>query len=582
MSYLKSAFAEVNAKLNRIIDLQVKTLNAVADLAKAQDAFRTEVLGQLDRIETVVLQNQQLLQGLVLAQWDDCHAVIYGPASLNGTFSIRDQEQLVGIIGDSGLPQSAAGCYRVLTRFLDANVKSAAWAGTLIAANLFPTDQLPGNPQLQRALQSYQAQKGNAFETARAFFARATSASDAAHPGLADTPASLAARLAQPMSDVAGVRALATIIGTPDAQKSLADFRCTDNGVVSPAIRDLLCVGTAPTIPSPPNAGQLQALLNAPLIGPQAYWLMDMGLVLSAISDFAVRGRDGSFGFVDPLDVTAFSTEGPSQTIITAVRQHKGIDLLARLRWLSESLVLQQAIAYGDLTTELAERALYDPQTHSLDVDPSKCKTDCQRKQLALLAMKANPTLARNVVRLAMRHVIEDSLGGADRADAVLYKQTYYQLSLADFSGPQACEADITARAKLQELFPNWNFEYRATSVQQQTGYADCQRETVGDLSNPSALPPAGSGVAVNLGDFYVTVPNPTALSQGVFEQGDGLKLAIAYRDRISQALIDRDMGTVLRDVVAEAGGDPEMVRQTAYGLINSAWDWQPTRQQVQ
>jgi hypothetical protein len=155
MSYLQSAFGQVNAKLGRVIDLQIKTLNAIADLAKAQDAFRTEVLGQLDRIETVVLQNQQLLQGLVLAQWDDCHATMYGPAALNGAFSVRTQAQLAGIIADDNLPQTASGCYRLLTRFLDANVKPAAWAGTLIAANVFPTEKLPGDPQLQKALQSY-------------------------------------------------------------------------------------------------------------------------------------------------------------------------------------------------------------------------------------------------------------------------------------------------------------------------------------------------------------------------------------------------------------------------------------------
>jgi hypothetical protein len=134
MSYLRSAFAEVNQKLDNIIDLQIKTLDAVAGLAKALDTVRTEVLEQLDRIETVVLQNQQLLQGLVLARWDDCHAVIYG-TRLNGQFTIPDQSVLADVIGDGNLPSSASGCYRTLTTFLDAKVKPAAWAGGIIAAH---------------------------------------------------------------------------------------------------------------------------------------------------------------------------------------------------------------------------------------------------------------------------------------------------------------------------------------------------------------------------------------------------------------------------------------------------------------
>jgi hypothetical protein len=329
--------------------------------------------------------------------------------------------------------------------------------------------------------------------------------------------------------------------------------------------------------PSPPNPGQLQAFLNAPLIGPQAYWLMDMGLVLSTLSDFAVRSEDGSFRFVSARDVTTFSTEGPSQAITASIRQHKGRELLSRLRWLAEVLVLQQALIYGDLTANLAERTLYDAGTRSLNVDTSKCGTgvDCQQKQFAILAMKANPTLARNVVMLALRHAIEDALGGVDKAEALQYRQTYYRLALADFAGPQACDKDPIARKKLNDLFPNWQFEYRATSAQRQNGYGACPAEVVADLSNPTAPPAAGNGPAINLGEFYVVVPSAPVLAKGMFEQSDSLKLVSAYRDRISQACIDRDVGVMLKSIVA-GGGD--VFRRTAFGLVNDAWGWQPLK----
>jgi hypothetical protein len=51
----KQQFAVVNKKLDKIIDLQVKTLKAIEALSEEQQRFRKEVLGQLDRVEDTVL-----------------------------------------------------------------------------------------------------------------------------------------------------------------------------------------------------------------------------------------------------------------------------------------------------------------------------------------------------------------------------------------------------------------------------------------------------------------------------------------------------------------------------------------------
>jgi hypothetical protein len=50
MSYLQQSFAQVNAKLDKVIDLQVKTLTAIAQLAKAQDDFRRKALGNWTKL----------------------------------------------------------------------------------------------------------------------------------------------------------------------------------------------------------------------------------------------------------------------------------------------------------------------------------------------------------------------------------------------------------------------------------------------------------------------------------------------------------------------------------------------------
>jgi hypothetical protein len=68
MSYLQEAFKEINAKLDKIIELQKRTLEAIGNLAKALEEFRKDIVNRLDRLEGIVLSNQQLLQHLLLTQ----------------------------------------------------------------------------------------------------------------------------------------------------------------------------------------------------------------------------------------------------------------------------------------------------------------------------------------------------------------------------------------------------------------------------------------------------------------------------------------------------------------------------------
>jgi hypothetical protein len=102
MQYLHQAFAEVNAKLDKIIDLQVNTSKVISQLAEFENNFRTEVLGQLDRIESIVIGNREILQDIILNRWEDCHELIYGTA-FNGQFLIPDQSILVAILEDRNL-----------------------------------------------------------------------------------------------------------------------------------------------------------------------------------------------------------------------------------------------------------------------------------------------------------------------------------------------------------------------------------------------------------------------------------------------------------------------------------------------
>ncbi len=567
MQYLGQQFTVVNQKLGHIIDLQVATLKAVAALADEQRQFRLEVLSQLDRVESTVLRSELVLQAILLSQWTKCHALINGTA-LNGQFSIPTRDVLVGVIGNSNTPDYAAGCYATMVSFLDAWVKPAKWSGQIIAAVNFPTDAIAADPALEKGWAAFQSQQVNAYTSARDFLLQVL-------PGAPASPAGYLARLSQPVVDANFAHARDSTVARPDIQARLTGFQCNQDDVLAPALKQLICFGQVDGTASPPLNSRWQDLLGAALIGPQSTRLIDTGLTLSTLSDFAQRDDSGSFVFVKPEVVENFSQDGPTTELRRALAQHKGGDLLDKLRWLSEASVLQQSIAYGDYTAQLVEQTLYDPATGSLNADP---RIMTPSKQQALFAMRTNPVLARNVVMLAMRHTIATALGGPDKADAVNYRQTYYNLALQDFRGPQACNGSVLSREKLGAMFPNWQLEYFVTSAQKQNDNTlnACPLEFVPDQnSSAPPLPARGAGIAVSLSDFYVLVPSPSVLSTGMFQQSDSLRLALAYRDRISQAIIDRSIGATVKTLSGSGPGSAALASSTAFALLNEGWGWQ-------
>ena len=571
MKYLEQQFAQVNAKLDKIIDLQVQTLKALAALADEQQKFQQDVFAQLDRIENTVLRNEKLLQALLQNQWEKCYALING-TSLNGQFTIPTRDVLVGVIGNTNIGDYTSNCYSKMVGFLDANVKPAKWSGQIIDAGNFPTDAIASDPALQKSWVAFESQRINAYTSARDFVLQAL-------PDAGASPAVFLARFSQPVVDTSFANQLDSALARKETHDRFVSFKCNETDVLSPALRELLCFGIVDGAASAPLANRWQDLLSASLVGPYSTGLIDTGIALSTISDFARRSDQGSFVFVKPQTVVNFARDGATPQLIAALSQHKGSDLLSKLRWLTEAYVLQQSMTYGDYTAELVERSLYDPTTKSLNTDPKVITSSL--KQQALAAMRSNPVLARNVVMLAMRHAIADSSGGTDKAEALQYSQTYYSLALRDFEGSQACDGSALPRQKLGELLPNWRFEYFVTSDQKQkdASFANCPTQYEPDPNTlASQLPARGSGVGVTIADFYVLVPSPLVLSSGIFEQSDSVRLALAYRDRLNQAIIDRNVSAIVKDVSGNADDPHAAAASTALELLNEGWGWQNRR----
>jgi hypothetical protein len=569
MRYLEQQFAIVNEKLNKIIDLQVQTIKAILDLTSQEQQFHKQMLDHLDQIENEVLTNQELLRTLMLHEWADCYALVRG-GTLNGVVNeIPSKSVLVGVIGDSQTPNYVGRCYMTMVKFLDVHAKSADWAGEIISARYFPKAEISADPELLKEWREYERQRIAAYGRSRDFVLLAL-----ANAG--KTPAVYLARLAQPVTRADDSRLLAEVLAKQDLKQKLESFKCSQTEILSPGLKDLICYKT-PEVGGPPSEDRWQSVLGSALLGPLSTEVLDIGITISRLVDFSVRTHD-DFDFVSPSDVEHFAEPTSRSHLLKALRQHKGIELLNRLRPLTEANLLQQSITYGDFTAELVEDALYDKDTRSLIKDPVILAQPTKRA--ALEAMRANPVLARNVVLIAMRHAISDAMGGREKADAQLYGQSLYAMGLGDFADSGGCDGNPFARKGLMNMFPNWQFEYRASSDQKKDPkYKDCPSEFVSNNAGFGQDPPSrGSGIAVSVSDFYVLVPSAIALSSGDFELADSLRFALMNRDRLSQEIIDREMGSIVRE---NAKAESEAMKSSiAFALINEGWGWQ-TRQKT-
>ena len=386
MKYLDQRFEEVNKRLDIIIDLQLRTLKALEALTADQRAFQVHVLHQLDRIENTVLGNQQLLEAVLLSQWRECGALVN--RSLNGELKIPTRKVLADVLRDRETPRRTERCYSTMIDFLDDSVLSAKWAGQIIDADAFPADVITPDKDLQRVWKAFQSQQGNAYRYAKDF----------ALEGFDGADAPLSARLArleQPVLNVKTAKQLDATIARDEVHTEFSNFKCDQTDVLIPALRKLLCFGSNDS-DSVPLDGRWKDLLQSSLIGPQYTVIINKGITLATIADFAERTESGSFVFVKPVTIERFSKDGTTPDLRMALKQRKGLDLLERLQWLAEANVLQQSISYGDYIAKLVENALYDPATKSLNTDKKVIEAS-PIKQNAVKALRANPLLARNV-----------------------------------------------------------------------------------------------------------------------------------------------------------------------------------------
>lgn len=565
MAYLGQEFGKVNEKLTKVIELQQKTLVAINDLAIEQNRFRREVLMQLDRIENAVLNNTQITRAILRGSWNDCDAFVN---TLGDRRKISGKNELMQILTDPHKRSTASGCYGKLFTFLDANVLGVKWQGEIISAESFPDDTITSLPLL-KSWKVYSDRLIIAHSAASQFVYSALL------NNANTSPARNMARMSLPVSNANLQEKLENTFNEGDVGKKLDSYDCSLSYeyAISMGFEQFLCPAGLGKGGSPRNEVWQTLLIDAPLLGPLTYGVIETGIVVASISGLAVMSPvDKSLNFVAPNIINSISTNTGNERLRKAIAEGNGKYILKRLMLLADTAVLQQSITYGDYAAKLVEHVLYDPQTKSLNADLSAL-SDQKTKELkfkAIHAMRVNPVLARNVVMLAARHAISDSLGGTKNAQASNYKQTYYQLALFDFIGPQACGRSTLAREKLTELFPKWNFQYVASMAQKQKDPSlnACPDQVVPDLAAQPSMPDLGGGLVTQLDDFYVQMPSPMTLAGGLFEQPESLILALVYRDRVNQAIVDHNIAQTAKKIAGAGDGG-----EFAFSLLTEGWD---------
>jgi hypothetical protein len=346
MGYLRDQFAEVNSRLNTIIGLQKKTLNVLSVLVEEQRSFRDEVLSQLDRIENEVLLDGQILRAIIKSQWEDCDALangvtgVNGNQNANGNLTLRDREMLLDILSHRNNDSYMSACYSKLSSFIDANVTEANWSGTVIAADVFPSQKIAIDNDSQKKWNAAEKLKLSAFASARKLLELA------AKSKISDdfrVPVALAARIGQPVISVEDADDLKATLLKGDTKRRFEVFHCPDGDVLAPPMHDLMCFG--PLTDGSPDPKRLNNLLDSALIGPQAARVIDTGIVVAQLSNFAIWQGD-SLTLIDRSDVENFPRGGISAKLQMADHT-RAVDLLRKLQLLAEAMILHKVSRTG-------------------------------------------------------------------------------------------------------------------------------------------------------------------------------------------------------------------------------------------
>lgn len=534
MEYLEKKFEQINQKLEDVIKLQRQTISALNTIS----AQLVEIEDKLKNVERVVVMNRAALQYLVRDEWQACDAMI---GLNNHQYKLRSLDKYINQLSMGHFVL----CYKQFTEFFDARVSGSDWAGSILSNAMFP-DKLKVISENANE-EAYYARLGTqsieAYQSARRFFITYFSDGNI-------SPTRHLIGVSDPRANLSDSAARDNLI---DAHKGKLDSFTCNQDYMSDGLRFLICQGITPGAKEKPKYGYWQMVISDAPIGPLVGELVDTGIMLSELSDFLYIDH-GNYYSINSEDLKAVGKTGVNQTMRKALGQRRGVDLLRKLDWLAQSYVLQQSVTYGDITSKAIADVLFDNDKNALRIEAVSGNLT---QQLALDAMKANPVLARNVVMIAVRRALSTTVHlSDDNIDTV--SVTYYALGMRNYSGASACLDDPIAKQVLVDALKNWNLAFRAEKEELRVG---SQLEKCKERDKNIDI---GSGLVAIFKDFEVKMPSPRSVESGEFEYPASLRLALAYKEKISEAKALRQVGSMIKDY-------PEISKgQLARGLMES------------
>jgi len=525
MKYLEKQFERVNVKLDEIKKLQEETLQQTIALRHDVLDLRREMERSFRKIEDQLNFNATLLKKIIEKDWGACD---YLDSVLGGRKTVRSTTELKHLFSIH-VSDRIGECYKTVNDSFNSWTNPNKWGATLVDFNTFSASVTSTDPEHIQAEKRMAEAAKQVYDRTREFVLVAMPKDDVTRE---------LSRIAFPALLARHSEALQS---NPIAVHKVS---CAQYPWQMTAFQRIACIRVGTDADTPDPSG-LSETLSKTLIGPLAGVTVDSGLLMSELVDLILKRDTGALRFPSVDDIDNLAKGVLSGSGLLRIRQEKGLYLLRTLDIFTLNWLVQQSATFGDYPAQLALEVLYDHQGGALITRvPDADSVDADRRikiALALQALKENPILARNVVHMAIRKAL---LRRHNSSGIVQYQNGWSSLQNAS-----ACHGSGHDAYFMNQWFQPlpggqkdavWMFKHIVTPEEAENGGA-----YVGCPTDESDGHRAGTGIAVQFDGFHVRVPHPQQFDRGDLELAPSLRQAIIYRNKVSQALVARNLRTI-------------------------------------
>lgn len=457
MKRIFAAFSEINKRLDKVLELQIKTLEGIEALSRQLASMQERIDERFDRVDFELAKLNVGLQHVIWRDLNVCETAWQGQdaggASRYDSHAARFKnfDAMWSYTASHG--DKAYKCFDLLSN-LFSGFRSQNFSGNPLSLSFVKTtlDQagvpdvpsgVSGNQYGKSALQYYEAELHRpAFNVLRKGWERAQT-DNAGWGGLANAYALLSTPSTNSIHLSERVQVLKS--GTAESRFTACGSAKT---LVGLRVRTYLCSDTSvyhePADLSQPEQkanGRSLAFLSEPMLRDQVGVLMQYSMFVAGPREIAKS--DASAGAYTIADIVSMP-----------LRDSYGRGLLTNALMVSDASIAQQAMLYGDLTAWFVFHLLWDASTKrfrtaAADAADQSAFADAKK----LLLNDRNPWLQRNVLMLILqsseRACSSHSTGQSCAARSFTYRLARDRFFRVEGVGVQAAYATLNADQQL-------------------------------------------------------------------------------------------------------------------------------------